>query len=230
MQSVEKEEIKEMKLHDRIINQIQVLIQDGRLKHGSQLPPERELAKIFQVSRHSLREAIRILEEKKILKTRIGSGTYVTLEDEAFAVDILARAIHREKNTQFEIFQFRELLEPQIAKLAAQNAIKEDICAIEAILKQQQENLDNVMESKALDEQFHLALAKATGNAVLFQVIELLNDILMKSREDHSQNIQRNKLSLEGHQHIFDAIQRKDSKTANDLMVAHLKGIRDLVV
>lgn len=220
----------ETKLHERIIGQIQILIQNGRLKHGSQLPPERELAKIFKVSRHALREALRILEEKKILKTKIGSGTYVNFEDEASAVSILAQAIHREKNTLSEIFQFRELLEPQIAKLAAEHATVEDICALKTILEQQENHLDNVNESKALDEQFHLALSRATGNAVLFQVIEILNHIVIKSREGHSQDIQRNTLSLEGHRHILDAIQGRDAKTAQELMARHLREIQELVV
>ena len=230
-QSVKKDsERTGVKLHDRIIAQIQLLIHNGRLKHGSQLPPERELAKIFKVSRHALREALRILEEKKILKTKIGSGTYVNFEDEAFAVNILAQAIHREKNTLSEIFQFRALLEPQIAKLAAEHATSEDIRALGTILDQQEHHLENVAESKVLDEQFHLALCRATGNAVLFQVIEILNQIVQKSREDHAQDIQRNRLSLEGHRHIFEAIQKSDAKSAQELMAAHLHEIQELVV
>ena len=65
--------VKKTKLHEQIVSQIQALIDNGRLKHGDQLPPERELATIFQVSRHSVREAIRILEQKKVLISRPGS-------------------------------------------------------------------------------------------------------------------------------------------------------------
>ena len=115
------------KFHEQIVDQVQALIEKGRLKHGDQLPPERELASIFKVSRHSVREAIRVLEQKKVLKTRPGSGTFIILENESSVVESLANAILREKNTLSEIFQFRELLEPQIAGLAARNAKKEDI-------------------------------------------------------------------------------------------------------
>ena len=222
--------IKRTKLHEQIINQIQALIENGRLKHGDQLPPERELAAIFKVSRHSVREAIRTLEEKKTLKSRPGSGTFVILEDEASVVDFLAKAIHREKITLSEIFQFRELLEPQIAGLAAQNATKEDIAALEHILEQQEKEFDNDVESKALDEKFHFVLSMATGNAVLLKVTELLNHILLKSRDENFQSTNRKKLSLKGHRLILDAVKKGDSKIANDLMVAHLKGIKKLVV
>ena len=218
------------KLHEQIVNQVQALIEEGGLKHGDQLPPERELASIFKVSRHTVREAIRILEQKNILKSRPGSGTFIILEDESSAVEFLAKAIYREKNTLSEVFQFRELLEPQIAGLAARNATKKDIAALEDILERQKKELGNAVVSKKLDEEFHLALARATGNAVLCQVVELFGHILLKSRHEHSQSPSRNKLSLEGHKKIFAAIKDKDARAAKELMAGHLDAIRKLVL
>ncbi len=218
------------KLHEQIVIQIQALIDKGRLKHGDQLPPERELAAIFKVSRHSVREAIRILEQKKILKSRPGSGTYIILEDESSVVEFLARAINQEKHTLAEIFQFRELLEPQIAGLAAQNATEEDLFMLEEILHRQQHERDNNKASTDLDQDFHRALAKAAGNAVLLEVVELLDHIFLKSRHAYSLRQQRNRLSLKGHQEILKAIKNKDSKTARELMTGHLNEIRELVI
>ena len=139
------------KLHEQIVNQVQALIEKGRLKHGDQLPPERELASIFKVSRHTVREAIRILEQKKILRSRPGSGTFIIFEDESSVVEFMARAIFREKNTLSEIFQFRELLEPQIVGLAARNATQKNISVLEDILEKQKLELGNTIESKELD-------------------------------------------------------------------------------
>ena len=218
------------KLHEQIVIQIQALIDKGRLRHGDHLPPERELATIFKVSRHSVREAIRILEQKRILKSRPGSGTYIILEDESSVVDFLARAINHEKKTIFEIFQFRELLEPQIAGLAAQNATAEDLSILRDILQRQQKELNNNAASKDLDQDFHRALARATGNSVLLQVVELLDHIFLKSRHAYSQRPQRNRLSLKGHQQILKAVKNKDSRTARKLMTGHLNAIRELVI
>jgi GntR family transcriptional repressor for pyruvate dehydrogenase complex len=218
------------KLHEQIVNQVQALIEKGRLKHGDQLPPERELASIFKVSRHTVREAIRILEQKNILRSRPGSGTFIILEDESSVVEYMARAIFREKNTLSEIFQFRELLEPQIAGLGARNATKKNISVLEDILERQKKVLGSTVESKELDEKFHLALAKATGNSVLFQVVELFGHILLKSRHEDSQSPYRNKLSIEGHKKILDAIKDADSMAANKLMAGHLDAIRELVL
>jgi GntR family transcriptional repressor for pyruvate dehydrogenase complex len=218
------------KFHEQIVDQVQALIEKGRLKHGDQLPPERELAGIFKVSRHSVREAIRVLEQKKVLKSRPGSGTFIILENESSVVESLANAILREKNTLAEIFQFRELLEPQIAGLAARNASKKDIMVLENLLEQQQKELGNTLVSKKLDEKFHLALAQATGNSVLMQVEALFGHILLKSRHENFQSPHRNKLSVKGHKKILKAIKDGDSKAANQLMAGHLQAIRELVI
>ena len=218
------------KLHEQIVIQIQELIDQGRLKHGDQLPPERELATIFKVSRHSVREAIRILEQKKVLRSRPGSGTYIILEDESSVVEFLARAINREKHTISEIFQFRELLEPQIAGLAAQNATEEDLSVLKGILEQQQNEFENKTVSTDLDQNFHRALAKATGNSVLLQVTELLGHIFLKSRHEYSQSPRRNQLSIKGHQEIINAVVKGNPTAAKKLMANHLKAIRNHVI
>jgi len=222
--------VSKIKFHEQIVDQIQALIEKGRLRNGDRLPPERELASIFKVSRHSVREAIRVLEQKKVLKSRPGSGTFVILEDESSVIESLANAILREKSTLAEIFQFRELIEPQIAGLAARNATQKDIWVLENLLEQQQKAPDNSMASKELDEKFHLALARATGNSVLLQVVELFSHILLKSRHENFQSPHRNKLSVKGHKTIFNAIKDGDSKAANKLMAGHLQAIRELVI
>lgn len=218
------------KFHEQIVEQVQALIEKGGLKQGDQLPAERELARIFKVSRHSVREAIRVLEQKRVLKSRPGSGTFIILENESSVVESLANAILREKDTLSEIFEFRELLEPQIAGLAACNAKAEDIRVLEDLLEKQQTELENSRVSKVLDEKFHLALARATGNSVLLQVVELFGHILLKSRHENSRSLNRNQLSLKGHKKILNAIKAGDSKAAATLMAGHLQAIRDLVI
>ena len=222
--------VSKTKFHEQIVAQVQALIEKGGLKHGDQLPAERELARIFKVSRHSVREAIRVLEQQQVVKSRPGSGTFIILENESSVVESLAGAIVREKNTLAEIFQFRELLEPQIAGLAARNATMEDIKGMEDLVGRQQKELDNVLISKALDEQFHLALARATGNAVLMQVVELFGHILLKSRHENSRSRFRNELSVKGHKKILQAVKDGDVEAARMLMATHLKAIRDLVI
>jgi GntR family transcriptional repressor for pyruvate dehydrogenase complex len=221
--------VRKTKLHEQIVKQIQALIDTGRLKHGDQLPPERELATIFKVSRHSLREAIRILEHKKILKSRPGSGTYIILEEESAVVDFLATAINKEKSTLDEVFQLRELLEPQIAALAAQHATPADHEVLQDIIERQQDERSGEVSGK-LDQEFHLALARATGNAVLLQIVELLGHVFSKSRHEYAQSTHLHRLSLQGHLDIVKAVSDGDPEAARECMAAHLNTIRDYVL
>jgi GntR family transcriptional repressor for pyruvate dehydrogenase complex len=144
-------------------------------------------------------------------------------------VEFLATAINKEKITLDEIFQFRELLEPQIAALAAQNATQADHKILQDILQRQKNERNNDV-SKGLDQDFHLALAQSTGNSVLLHIVELLEQIFSKSRHEYSQSAHRKRLSIQGHQKIVKAIQESNPSGARDLMAAHLGSIRELVV
>jgi len=161
--------------------------------------------------------------------SRPGSGTYIIPLDESVVVDFLATAINQEKNTLDEIFQFRELLEPQIAALAARNATQTDHNVLQEILERQRNELVSDVANK-LDQEFHLALSRATGNTVLLQIVELLGHIFLKSRHEYSLSAHRKRLSLHGHQKIAKAIQEAKPEQARDLMSAHLREIRELVL
>lgn len=224
------EPVTKTKFHEQIVAQVRSLIEKGRLNHGDQLPPERELARRFKVSRHSVREAIRVLEQQKVLKSRPGSGTYVIVEDASSIVDSLTSAILREKIQLTEIFEFRQMLEPQIAALAARNATAKDIKGLKDLLERQEKEIDNALVSKELDEKFHLALAETTGNTILLHVVELFSHILLKSRHENIQSTHRHMLSVNGHKKILRAITMRDEDAAGHLMADHLQAIRKLVV
>ena len=134
------------RLYEEIVSQIQHLIETGELRSGDRLPPERKLAEMFMVSRNSVREAIKALEEKQILKCRPGDGTYVMVENEAALIEPLAYAIQLEKAKLREIFQFRRMIEPQIAYLAAENATSLTLAENGVEGTTDQDRLDNVQE------------------------------------------------------------------------------------
>ena len=224
------EPVTKTKFHEQIVEQVRSLIEKGQLNHGDQLPPERELARIFKVSRHSVREAIRVLEQQKVLKSRPGSGTYVIVEDASTIIDSLTNAILREKIQLTEIFEVREMLEPQIAALAARNATDKDMKNLKDLLERQEKEIDNALVSKELDEKFHLALARAAGNTILLHVVELFSHILLKSRHENIQSLHRHMLSVKGHKKILHAISMRDAKAAKHLMAGHLQAIRKLVI
>ncbi len=219
------EEIERTSLQKQIVQQIELLIDDGKLKHGDRLPPERKLAEIFKVSRHSVREAIRTLEEKTILKSKPGSGTFVTLEDKSRVLEYIAGVIGKEKKEQQEVFQFRKLLEPEIAGLAAQHATKEDMDRLAEILENQKNSGKDFEAVKKYDQEFHLYLAKATGNSILVKIVELLTEIIDKSRVALLITEERLKRSTQGHSRILEAVRQKNKDKAKEAMASHIADI-----
>jgi GntR family transcriptional regulator, transcriptional repressor for pyruvate dehydrogenase complex len=218
------------KLHEQIVAQIQDVIGKGKLKPGDRLPAERELAKLFNVSRHCVREAIRILEQQGIVRSQIGSGTVVIQEDEPTIIDVLSSAIHRKKSKLAEIFVFRRLIEPQIASLSALNAAQSDIEELEAVLGRQKHPRTTPRDLGLVDQEFHTILARATGNSILLQVIQLLSKLLCASRDQYLQNSKRRQLSIQGHAQILNAIKARKPDQARKAMERHLRIVEQSVM
>ncbi|SDO56621.1 FadR/GntR family transcriptional regulator [Desulforhopalus singaporensis] len=216
------------KVYEEISAQIKGLIEDGKLKNGDQLPPERELAKIFKVSRYSVREAIHSLQEQGVLKSRLGSGTYVVYGKEPSVAELLALAIESEKGKIKDVFEFRHFLEPHIAYLAGANASAEDIKNLEAILDRQRLTWD-VARLNELGEDFHLALAKSTGNSIFYSVTVRINDILSKTRLEVSQDQAAREKYLSDHNEIFEAVKSRNSELAKKKMSKHLHSIERIL-
>ncbi len=218
------------KLYEQIVLQIQDIIGKGKLKPGDRLPAERELARIFNVSRHCVREAIRILEQKGIVRSILGSGTIVVHEDESSVIDVLSTAIHRKKTKLSEIFVFRRLIEPQIARLSAKNAAQANIDELEKIYIEQKNHDGTTRAFGLIDQKFHLALTRATGNSTLFQVVQLISNLLLKSREEYLQSPKRRQLSLQGHARILNAIKERNPNKAGEAMENHLANVEDIIM
>ncbi|MCB2225890.1 MAG: FadR family transcriptional regulator [Desulfarculaceae bacterium] len=223
--------VKKKSLHELIVQQIQGLIDGGKLKAGDRLPTERELAEVFKVSRHTVREAIRTLEEKKILRSRVGSGTYVVLGEEQALSEVLAGFIAGERGKLAEIFEFRRLVEPQIASLAAQNATAEDIEALESIVAEQRARAlkNDASRWGELDARFHRLVAQATGNSVLIKVVAAFDDILEVCREDVYLSRDRLRHSAKGHAALVKAIKGHSPSEAVQAMTDHLRFIEKLI-
>lgn len=217
------------RLYEEIVAQIKNLIEDGGLQAGDQLPPERDLAMAFNVSRHSVREAIRSLEKERVLQSRPGSGTYVMLSSSQEIVDYLARAVLLEKDRMAEIFQIREMLEPQVAALAAENASSEDLALLNDLFSRMcsAPTREQIIE---LDNEFHIVLAKASGNHALSRLIQSLNDLLSQTRLKGLKKTERTQKSLDMHGLILQAVEAGQPRQAEIAMRNHLVSLRDFVL
>src|ERR671937_3249214 len=109
--------VKSTRIYEEIVRQIKAMISEGRLKSGDQLPPERDLAEKFLVSRTSVREALRALESVGLIEIRPGEGTFVREVSVDALVEPLALVLLSQRAMIAELFEARRLLEPAIAGL-----------------------------------------------------------------------------------------------------------------
>jgi GntR family transcriptional repressor for pyruvate dehydrogenase complex len=165
-----------------VVTQIQEAILTGKLKAGDKLPSERELRQLFRTSRGTLREALRVLEQKGLIEIRIGvgGGAVVRAVNTEKISESLALLIRSQGVSLSHLAEFREVVEGMVASLAAQRASKADVQDLHEMLKQAAAYLqkgaaywDNFIR---VDKQFHLTLARVTGNPVFMYVLQTIHE------------------------------------------------------
>ena len=214
--------IERRSLYQDIVRQIQELIKDGTLQPGDRLPSERELADRLQVSRGSLREAIRALELQGLVVSRPGAGTFVNNESLDTLVSMIASSLTQENGSLTSVFEVRHLLEPQIASLAAERAGPEDIQQMVDALRDQDGQIGRGETGVEGDTAFHFAIAQAAHNWALLKVISTVADILRQSRDQSLQTPGRPQRSLSSHRYILEMIRARDGEGARSAMEHHL--------
>src|SRR5207253_9978303 len=202
--------IKKTRIHEEVVTQIHDLIREGRLKAGDQLPSERELADTFQVSRASVREALRALETHGLIISRTGMGNFIADLPVESLVAPLAKLLIEGKTALADIFELRKLIEPHIAALAAERATKKDIERMKGILEKQREAVNRGETGVEADAQLHFAISQATQNQALEKLVSGLMEILSHSREESLQTADRRRASIESHRKIVSAIEQHD--------------------
>jgi GntR family transcriptional regulator, transcriptional repressor for pyruvate dehydrogenase complex len=211
--------------YEDIVGQIRHLIQKGKLKRGDQLPTERELSESLKVSRATVREAILSLETMNLVDRRQGNGTYVIASSEEALVQPLAASLFHEKDDLIDIFYLRKIVEPEVAQLASENPIAEDVTELEKIIQEQEKKVtmgENPIQS---DTDFHHLLARMAKNRVLERLSLALFDLLSKTRETYLQSDERKQKSLRGHYDILAAIKTGNGVAARQAMRKHLEEV-----
>ncbi|MEA1963642.1 MAG: FadR/GntR family transcriptional regulator [Candidatus Aerophobetes bacterium] len=219
------------KVYMEIVEQIQNLIKEGKLKLGDKLPPERILAEKLGVSRPPLREAISALEILGIIESRGGKGNFIknTFNPASYAQRL--KELEREESP-FELLEARKAVETEIAGLAAEKATPEDIKEIEEALDKMREALSDTPRAMEFDRRFHVAIAKAAHNSILFQ---MMNDLADGLKESLWVNIKEKSWALPGHpqkyleEHtkLLEAIKKGDKETACRTMHIHLADVKE---
>jgi len=217
------------RLHEEVVSQIQELIEEHQLRPGDKLPPERELTEGFDVSRTVVREAIRSLEERGLVEVRHGSGVYVAEPSIDSVTDSLALHLRVSESSLMALLEVREILEVEIAGLAAERATEEDCDELERTLVHEGQSLHSPDQYVEADLRFHEVLTRATHNEVLPILVNPLAELLRESRRVTIEPPGSSELSLMGHREIFEAVKCKDRHQARAAMRRHLLMVRKVL-
>ena len=218
--------IKPKKVSSQIADQIRSSILAGEFAPGDKLPPERELAEMFGVSRPSVREALNMLASAGLVMSYQGGGTVVLSLVETSAGNPLTGLIRVEQERALDVIEVRKGMESWTAYYAAERALPEDLRRLEEIIDGMRRNLEGVKPSEDLDANFHIVIARSTHNIVWLHLMQSLFDAMKEfqksvwravylTQEDHH-------LLFSHHSRIFEAIKAKDAPGARDAMIEHL--------
>ena len=213
MVSINSVRAKQPKLSDVIMSQLEQMIVEGSLKAGQKLPPERELAVQFDVSRPSLREAIQKLEAKGLVTRKQGGGTFVSSNLLSGLSDPLFDLMSKSHESQFDLLEFRYGIEGMSAYYAAMRGTEADFEEIklkhEAIGNAQIEN-NYRTEAEAVFE-FYLAICAASHNAIMLHLARSMSSLIVD-------NIEQNLTVLAQRPDIFSKITEYRTQLMNAIL------------
>lgn len=217
------------RLYQNVVDEINKLIDSGDYPPGSRLPPERDLAERFEVSRLTIREAIIALEVLDKVRVKTGSGVYVKEPGNKVAPGTPSDI------GPFELTQARAVIEGEAAAIAASMITEDQLAALEGTLKlMAQENAEGDLTAAEADRQFHLIISQSTNNAALLMTIKRLWEI-----RETSPQIKRayegvckldGKDRLDEHRAIFDALKARDANAARKAMHHHFARLIDALL
>ena len=225
--------VKQPKISDIIMQELESMILEGTFKPGQKLPPERELAERFEVSRPSLREAIQKLAARGVLNSKHGGGTYVSEQLGSSFTDPLQALLSSHEEFLYDQLEFRDALEGLSAYYAAIRATDADKAMLTKrynALVEANEREDSSQESK-LDAEFHMAIAECAHNVVLLHTLRSLFSTLEKSISANLTNLFEKKAArgqvMAQHKALYDAIMAHKPDEARAAVHAHLVFVED---
>lgn len=225
--------IRKKSIPEEIILELQNLIDAGHLKPGSRLPGEREFAKMLNVSRPSLREALRTLSLLGIIENRPGSGTYLAASTANSPIEPFSIILSIKEGVILEIFEARESLEGTAAELAAQRHNDADLRNMKKALEKMRSSLSDPKKYSRAELQFHQAILKAGKNRIIADLMEKVYKLLYNTRNmvRRNQSDPQSYTAKDFHNHevIFAYIKARDKRMARKIMIDHMQILKKLL-
>jgi GntR family transcriptional repressor for pyruvate dehydrogenase complex len=207
----------------QVVNHVRALIENGTLKPGDQIPPERDLARTLQISRASLRTGIGYLAALGVMKIKHGVGTFVADGPPDFGRASLSfiGALHGFQSWQ--MFEARILIESGMAALAAERGKEEHHAALAEEVAEMFATLEKPTDYLIHDVLFHRVIAQASGNPILASIMETVTSTMYDKRRKTVERAIDLRESAEMHREIYRAIRARKPAEASKLMEQHLR-------
>ena len=213
---------------EQVLAALHRLIIDGNLKPGTELPAERELAAQLQVSRFSLREALRAAQAQGLIDIKRGKKPTVTAPSAAAAAEVMRLTLRRSEKPFTDLIIARQGLEYQIVRLAAVHAEQRHIDALQATITAMEEQKDNLALCTEKDIQFHSILLEASNNVVFEIMLASVSELLKKARAATLQ-YRGIEIAINSHKQILEGIRNHDPDAASEAMSRHLETTAETV-
>jgi GntR family transcriptional repressor for pyruvate dehydrogenase complex len=210
-----------------VVERIKDLLARGELKAGSRLPPERDLADMLNISRPSLRTALKALSVMGIIHAKPGAGTYIADSlPEIFTEPMQFMTLINNTSIE-ELFEARRIIEAGLAELAAERATADDVQALINELEGMRATIDDPENFLKHDVRFHQVMAHIANNKLMSCVMDTIAQLLFHIRRQTIANASDLDEAIEWHQKIIEAIRKHDPKRAKDMLSGHLRAARD---
>lgn len=207
----------------QVINHIRSLMENGTLRAGDKIPPEREFARSLKISRASLRTGIGYLAAMGVMKVKHGVGTFVAEGPPEFDKASLSLMGVLHGFQSWQMFEARLILESNLAELAAERSTEEDHAALAEEVAEMFASMDSPVDYLIHDVLFHRIIAQASGNLILATLMETITSALYDDRRKTAENSSDLRESAEIHREIYRAIRARKPSEARRLMEQHLR-------
>jgi DNA-binding FadR family transcriptional regulator len=215
-----------------IVDQIKALIHGGKLTEGDRLPSERELCQQFDVSRVSVREALRVLEAGGLIEIRVGArgGAVVTSPTNARLGAGLADLVALSRLTPAHVTEARKVIEIAVLPLAVERADADDIATLRRMIADGYDALARDEYTMVLSSAFHVGIAKCAHNPAIESLVESFHGPMLTSmRQAQVAAPAMGRRGTDEHAAIVDAIEARDVAAAVAVMTTHVDRTADLV-
>ena len=212
----------------QLISSFKSLISEGKFVPGCKLPPERELAKRFQVNRSSLRQALKVLQLMGVLSQRVGDGTYLNTDAAKILHEPIEFLIIMGDLSHEELFEARLIVESELAARAAERATSHDL----ADLRRAIADLENSQSDESridADLAFHEAIFRASGNRVCHMIFTVIHRAILVSMTRIAKRVDVEH-PLKFHKAIYSAIYHRKPDEARRKMTEHLIDAKSLLL